>query len=390
VNPLAELDLTQLRRRRSLKWRRYPPEVLPLWVAEMDVPLAPGIREALHDAIDLGDTGYQHPGRLAEAFAGFSAARFAWWPDPGTMVHTSDVGRGLYEILQVVTRPDDAVLLNTPAYPPFFKHIPHAGRRVRESPLARDANGRYRLDPDRLARDLAAPDVTAYLLVNPHNPTGLVLSAAELSVVAQLCDDHGVRVLADEIHGPLTYPGATFVPFLSRPEAQRGFAFVGASKAWNLPGLKASLIVPGAEAVADLRRVPEEAQYATGLFGILASEVAFRECGEWLDALLAGLDANRMLLGALLADHLPEVRYVPPDATYLAWLDCRDLGLDTEPGEFFLRHAAVAVNAGPTFGTAGDGFVRLNFATSPRILTTGVERMAAAVTRLRAAPSTRR
>jgi cysteine-S-conjugate beta-lyase len=373
-----------------MKWRRYPPEVLPLWVAEMDVPLAPPIREVLHEAVDLGDTGYENPGRLAESFAGFSAARFGWWPDPTTMALTSDVARGLSEVLKVVTRPGDAVLLNTPAYPPFFKHIPHAGRTVRESPLARDAAGRYRLDLDRLALDLAAPDVTAYLLVNPHNPTGLVLSATELSAVARLCDDHGVRVLADEIHGPLTYAGATFVPLLSLPEAQRGLAFVGASKAWNLPGLKAALIVPGADAVADLRQVPEEAQYAAGLLGILAAEVAFRECGEWLDALVAALDTNRMLLGALLADHLPDVGYVPPDATYLAWLDCRELGLDLEAGEFFLREAAVAVNPGPTFGAPGDGFVRLNFATSPRILTAAIERMAAAVTRLRATPSTRR
>jgi len=374
-----------------MKWLRYPPDVLPLWVAELDTPLAPPVRAALVEAVELGDTGYADAGRLAEAFAGFAHARLGWWPDPATAVLTPDVARGLADVLRVVTRPGDAVLLNTPAYPPFFEHIPHADRDVRTSPLARDAAGRYRLDLDRLASDLAAPDVTAYLLVNPHNPTGLVLSADELSAVAQLGEEHGVRVLADEIHGPLTYPGATFVPYLTLPQAQRGFAFVGASKAWNLAGLKAGLIVPGTEAVDDLAAVPVESQYGAGLFGVLAAEAAFREGGPWLDALVAALDENRALLGALLAEHLPAVRYVPPDATYLAWLDCRELGFgpDEEPAAVFLEHGGVAVNAGSTFGLPGAGFVRLNFGTSPAILTAAVERMAVAVSRRAARPAGR-
>jgi cystathionine beta-lyase len=380
VNPLTELDLATLRRRRSLKWQRYPDDVLPLWVAEMDTPLAPPIRAVLEQAVALGDTGYADPDRLTEAFTGFAQNRFGWWPDPAAAMLVADIIQGVEHVLRVVTSPGDGVLMSTPAYPPFFRAIARTDRAVRTSPLGRDAGGRYRLDLDRLAADLAAPDVTAYILVNPHNPTGLVLSREELSAVAALCEDHGVRVLADEVHAPLTYPDVRFVPYLSLPEAQRGFAFSGASKAWNLAGLKTGLVVAGADALDDLRRIPEDAQYVASLFGVIAADAAFRSGGPWLADLVAGLDANRFLLGSLLATHLPEVGYVPPDATFLAWLDCSALRLGDDPARVFLERGRVALSPGQDFGAPGGGFVRLNFGTSPETLTAAVERMAAAVT----------
>jgi cysteine-S-conjugate beta-lyase len=383
VNPLTELDLATLRQRQSLKWRRYPPDVLPLWVAEMDTPLAPPIRAVLERAVALGDTGYPEPDHLAEAFTGFAHNRFDWWPDPSTATVVGDVVQGVEHVLNLVTRPGDAVLLCTPAYPPFFRAIARAGRTLRPSPLARGTDGRYRLDLDLLSRDLAAPDVTTFLLVNPHNPTGLVLSSDDLSAVATLCDQHRVRVLADEIHAPLTMPGSRFVPYLTLPEAQRGIAFHAASKAWNLAGLKAALVVPGADAVDDVKHIPEDMRYHAGLFGVLASDAAFRSGGPWLADLVAGLDENRALLGSLLASLLPEVGYSPPDATFLTWLDCRGLGIGADPAAFFLEAARVAVSPGQDFGAAGAGFVRLNIGTSPQILTAAVERMAAAVTRRR-------
>jgi cystathionine beta-lyase len=380
VNPLTEVDPQALRHRHSLKWRHYADDVLPLWVAEMDTLLAPPIAERLHAAIALGDTGYAAPGQLAQAFAGFSAARFGWWPAPAEIIHIGDVAQAVMRTLEVITAPGDAVLMNTPAYPPFFADLTDIGRRIKESPLARTPDG-YRLDLDRLARDFAEPDVTAYLLVNPHNPTGIVLSREELTAIAALASAHGVRVIADEIHAPLCYPGVRFVPYLSVPGGERGIAFHAASKAWNLAGLKAALIVPGPDAVEDVRRIPENVRYTAGLLGIMASETAYRSAGGWLDDLVAGLDANRKLCGELLAAHLPAVGYVPPEGTYLAWLDCRPLGLPGDPAEVFLTEGRVALSAGPTFGAPGDGHVRLNLATSPEILTQAVERMAAAVTR---------
>jgi cystathionine beta-lyase len=382
VNPLTQFDLATLRRRRSMKWRRYPDDVLPLWVAEMDTPLAPPVAAALEQAIALGDTGYATPGQLAEAFAGFANHRFGWWPDPAHSVLAGDVAQGITDVLRVVTEPGDVVLISGPTYPPFRRLIPHAGRVLRENPMTRGADGRFRLDLDRLGHDLAAPEVRAYLLVNPHNPSGTVLTRPELAAVASLCTTHGVRLLSDEIHAPLVFPTeGTFVPLLSLPEAQQAIAFVSASKAWNLAGLKAALIVAGAEAVADVRAIPADAQIAAGMLGVLASEAAFRAGGPWLNDLLAGLDHNRTLLDTLLAKHLPGVGYPPPAATFLAWLDCSALALGPDPAAYFLEHGRVALSPGPDFGPMGRGFVRLNFATSPEILTEGVLRMAAAANR---------
>ena len=381
MNPLTQLDLPTLRRRRSMKWREYPDDVLPLWVAEMDTLLAPPVAAALSEALTLGDTGYVHVGQLAEAFAAFASQRFGWWPEPAHCVLAADVAQGVMDVLRVVTGPGDTVLIHGPTYPPFRRLLPAAGLRLQESPLARDAStGRYSLDLDRLDADLASPAVRAFLFVSPHNPTGTVFSRDELAAVVSLCEKHGVRLLADEIHAPLVYPSeGTFVPLLSLPSAERAIAFVSATKAWNLAGLKASLIVAGPAAVDDVRAIPADAAVNAGLLGVIASEAAFRSGGPWLDDLVAGLDHNRTLLDSLLAKHLPGVGYVPPAATFLAWLDCSDLGLGPDPAARFMERGRVALSPGPDFGPMGAGFVRLNLATSPEILTEAVRRMASAV-----------
>jgi cysteine-S-conjugate beta-lyase len=374
MNPLTQLDLSALRRRRSMKWREYPDDVLPLWVAEMDTLLAPPILDALSDALSLGDTGYAFVGQLAEAYAAFASQRFGWWPEPSSCVLAADVAQGVVDVLRVVTSPGDTVLIHGPTYPPFRRLIPHAGRVLRESPFD------FRLDLDRLAADLADPAVRAFLLVNPHNPTGTVFSRDELLAIVSLCSQFGVRLLSDEIHAPLVYPSeATFVPLLSLPSASRAIAFVSATKAWNLAGLKASLIVAGPAAVDDVRAIPADAAVNAGLLGVIASEAAFRLGGPWLDDLVAGLDHNRTLLDSLLAKHLPGVGYVPPAATFLAWLDCSALGLGPDPAAHFLDRGRVALTPGPDFGPRGAGFVRLNLATSPEILTEAVTRMAASL-----------
>jgi cystathionine beta-lyase len=329
------------------------------------------------------------PGRLPEAYAEFAMQRFGWHVPASGMILVPDVMQGIVAVLDAVTRPGSAVVINPPVYPPFFSFLPRAGRRLVQSPLVPDG-GRWGLDLDRLAADLARPDVSAYLLCNPHNPTGTVFTRAELLSIAELAERHRVRVVVDEIHAPLVYPGATHVPFLSladqAPAAASGFAAVSASKAWNLAGLKAALVAAGPAAIATLDAVPQDVREGAGIFGVIASEAALTEGLPWLDALLAGLDANRRLLAALLAEALPAVRYRPPEGTYLAWLDCRELALADEPSTTFLERGRVAINAGPTFGAAGTGFVRLNLATHPDIITEAVTRMARAL----ATPADRR
>lgn len=386
-NPLTALTLADLRERRSVKWRAYDCDVLPLWVAEMDTPLAEPISAALVAAIGRGDTGYAHPGRLPEAYAEFATRRFGWTPDPARTLVVADVMSGIVEVLRAVTAPGDAVVVNPPVYPPFYAFLAHAQRRPVEAPLQVGEDGGYRLDLAALEAAFAA-GARAYLLCNPHNPTGTVFDRDSLLAVAELADRYGVRLLVDEIHSPLVYPGAVHIPFLSLAEepgvglaAARAVSFVSASKAWNLPGLKAALAIGGPAASSDLARIPVHAQFGAGLLGVIAAEAALREGVTWLEELLAGLAANRALLGEVLAERLPEVRYRPPDATYLAWLDCRALGLGDDPAAVFLDRGRVAVNPGLSFGTGGAGFVRLNFATAPERLTEAVDRMARAAGR---------
>ena len=386
--PFDDLTLAELRQRQSLKWRRYPPDVLPLWVAEMDTRPAPAVRSALDRALDLGDTGYPWGQGYAEAYADLAATAWGWRPDPTGATLVADVMTGVVEVLRLVTDPGDAVVIVPPVYPPFFAFVRHAGRRVVEAPLRADD----RLDLEALERACVEASAggrrAALLLSNPHNPTGTVHTADELAAVAVLAERHGVRVLADEIHAPLTYPGTgpAFTPYLSVPGAERGFVIFSASKAWNLAGLKAGLAVAGPGARDELATMPEVVSHGPSSLGVIAHTAALREGQDWLAEHLVGLDAQRRLLRTLLAERLPAVGYRMPGATYLAWLDCRPLGLPQEPAAFFLEQARVALGVGPDFGRPGAGHVRLNFATSTAVLTEAVERMASAVHRHRSGP----
>src|SRR3954470_8609951 len=365
-NPLCRLTLEQLRRRTSMKWRTYPQDVLPLWVAEMDVPLAEPVAEAIRDAVALGDTGYPAGTAYAEALAGFASKRWSW--DGLAVERTAivpDVMLGIVEMLKLVSGPGDPVVVNSPVYPPFYQFVGNMDRHVVEAELGADGRIDFEILEDvfrRVRRGAARP---AYLLCSPHNPTGAVHSAEELADVAALARTYGVRVVADEIHAPLIAAGATFVPYLSVPGAESGLSLMSASKAWNLAGLKAAVAVAGPDAADDLARLPEEVGHGPSHVGVIAHTAALRDGGAWLDALLTGLDDNRRLLAQLLAEELPAVRYEPAQATYLAWLDCRALELRGDPADVFLERGRVALNSGVPFGTGGAGFVRLNLATSP-------------------------
>ncbi|RAO16317.1 MalY/PatB family protein [Micromonospora noduli] len=380
VNPLRQLTIHQLRQRTSLKWREYPDDVLPLWVAEMDVPLAEPVALAITDAVARGDTGYTAGTAYPQAVAEFAARRWGW--DGLAVERTAlvpDVMHGVVEALRLVTDPGDAVVVNCPVYPPFYESVAHAERRIVEAPLGED----LRIDLDALGdafrRARAGGRPAAYLLCSPHNPTGVMHSAAELTAVAELAQRHGVRVVADEIHAPVVAGGARFVPYLSVPGAENGLSLMSASKGWNLAGLRGGLLVAGPAAAGDLARVPFGVSVGTSHLGVIAHTAAFRDGGEWLDAVLTGLDDNRRLLTALLAEHLPAVRYQPGQATYLAWLDCRALGLGDDPASVFLDRGRVALNSGLAFGTGGVGHVRLNLATAPELIIEAVHRMASAV-----------
>ncbi|MEU9553960.1 MalY/PatB family protein [Streptomyces fumanus] len=380
TNPLRVLTLDDLRRRTSMKWRTYPEDVLPLWVAEMDVPLAEPVVRAVAEAMERGDTGYAAGTDYAEALAAFAGKRWGW--DGLAVDRTAivpDVMLGVVEMLRLVTGPGDPVIVNPPVYPPFFAFVTHLDRRIVEAPLGPDLRLDLAAVEDAFRRAVGGGGRAAYLLCSPHNPTGTVHTAGELAAVARLAERYGVRVVADEIHAPLVTGGARFVPYLSVPGAERGLSLMSASKGWNLAGLKAALAVAGPGAAADLARLPEEVGDGPSHVGVLAHTAALRDGTAWLDALLAGLDENRRLLTRLLAERLPGIVHRAGEATYLAWLDCRALGLGDDPAEVFLRRGRVALSPGPDFGTGGAGHVRLNLATTPEVLAEAVRRMAAAV-----------
>ena len=375
-----DLSLEALRARRSAKWAWYPEDVLPAWVAEMDFPLAGSVREVLQAAVDADDVGYPYPAALGEAFAGFAQRRYGWAVEPASVQLLPDVMVGVAEVLRVVTGPGDGVIINPPVYAPFFSMIGEIGRRIVEVPLAAGERG-WELDLDALEQAFVA-GARAFLLCNPHNPTGRVLSRGELEKIAELSARYDVAVVSDEIHAPLTLAGASHTPFAALGEelAARAVTITSASKAWNLAGLKCAVLVPGSAAMtAELERLPGSLRYHAGHLGVLTAIAAFESGEKWLDELLAYLDGNRRLLRELLAAHLPDVGYVPPEAGYLAWLDCRRLELGDDPAATFLDRGRVALSPGPSFGEQGRGFARLNFGTSGAILAEAVERMAAAL-----------
>ncbi|WP_136042036.1 MULTISPECIES: MalY/PatB family protein [unclassified Microbacterium] len=378
------LPLAELRERSSEKWREYPADVLPLFVAETDFPLAPAISAALRRAVEIGDTGYvasRTP--LAESFAAFANRRYGWLPDPARMRSTADVSMGIVEILRRVTQPGERIVVTPPVYPPFYDLVAEAGAEVERVPL-RDTGTRWELDLDGI-RAAFEDGATAILLCNPHNPTGTVHDRDTLAALAELADEFGATVVSDEIHAPLAQPGTGFTPFLAVSDAAErvGYAVVSASKAFNLAGLKCALMVTADDATTDVvRGLPVEVEWRTGQFGLLAAVAAFSEESDpWLDGLLRSLDENRVLLEDLLAAHLPGARYRIPDAGYLAWIDLSALGWGGNPARRILRDAKVALHFGPAFGAEGAGHVRLNFGTSPEIITEAIERIAALVGR---------
>lgn len=377
---LTALPLAELRQRTSEKWREYPDDVLPLFVAEMDFALAPEITRALERAVALGDTGYvasRTP--LPEAFAGFAERRYGWAADPARVRTTADVSMGIVEILRRVTAPGERVIVTPPVYPPFYDLVTEAGAVAERVPLRRSDDG-WQLDLPGIEAALAA-GARAVLLCHPHNPTGTVHSKEDLATLALLAEKHGATVVSDEIHAPLAQPGTGFTPFLAVSDAARevGFAVVSASKAFNLAGLKCALMVTASDARTRLvRDLPVEVEWRTGLFGLLAATAAFgTESDQWLDRLLRTLDENRRLVGTLLGEHLPQARYLQPQASYLAWIDLTALGWGENPAKRILREAKVALHYGPAFGAEGAGHVRLNFGTSPEILSEAITRIAA-------------
>ena len=367
--------------RTSVKWKLWP-DALPLWVAEMDARPCGPVVDAVAGAMRRGDTGYTLGTDYIDAFG--SWAQDAWgWSLGGVRAQVvGDVMSGVVEAIRLGTDHAGPVVVSPPVYNSFYLAIEGSGRRVVEAPMAGSAAEGYRLDAGALEKAFAdatrSGERAVYVLCNPQNPTGTVHGRPELEELARLAGRYGVRVIADEIHAPLVYAPAEFVPYLTvDPTA---VAIHSPSKGWNLAGLKSALYLVGDDRATAFPQVAEIFTHAASHLGVIAHTAALREGREWLADLLSDLDDNRRLLGRLLADRLPAVGYHLPDATYLAWLDLRALGLGDDPAVALRERAGVALSSGPDYWPdGGRGFARLNFATSPEILTEAIERIARAL-----------
>jgi cystathionine beta-lyase len=384
-----ELPLDVLRARQGVKWEKYGADVLPAWVAEMDFTAPYPVRRVLERLIADQEYGYpQRGGRsaeapLADAFAEHMQSRFGWSPDPGLVQPLSDLVQGTFAAVWAFSDPGDGVVLQLPAYPPFHQAIHETGRRLIAHTLVDEAAG-YRLDLDALP-GLIDARTRILVLCNPQNPTGRVFSRAELEALGHLAIERDLVIVADEIHADLIHPGAVHIPIASlSPEiAARTVTITSATKGFNIPGLRCGLMHFGSAALRDrfAARLPHRLLGHPSVFGIDATVAAWREGQPWLDEVLPHLTAMRDRAGDFLRRELPMIRMHAPEATYLGWLDCSALGIAGSAYEFFLEHARVAFSPGEAFDPAATRFVRLNFATSQRVLDAILGRVADAVRR---------
>jgi cystathionine beta-lyase len=372
-----------LQTHRSEKWRGFPHDVLPLPVAEMDFPVAEPIREVLIEMVKTSDLGYLGSiPELGTSFAGFAKRRWNWTLEPAFVRAATDVGVAVVELLRVFTKPGDRVLFSSPIYQNFYTWMRETSVEMVDVPYLIDP---VSTDGTGWSHDWSGIEaayksgVVVHLLCNPHNPLGKVYTREDLLRIAELAKKHGVFVISDEIHAPLTFKEQPFVPLLSLGEnaTEVGITVSAASKGWNIAGLKCAIIVSQSEKMHEkLNELAPAMHYRASLLGAFATVAAFEKGEPWLDQALVILDQNRHLVANLISSRVPSIKYSIPHCSYLAWLDLSNLNLGEDPGAVLIDRAKVAFNSGHIYGDLGKSYVRLNFATSPAIITEAIERIA--------------
>lgn len=374
-----------------MKWNRYDDDVLAMWVAEMDFPVAQPILEALDERLQHAVFGYPdthehlspYP-ELREMLAERMLTKYNWQVAPNEVLFLPGVIAGLNLTCQTVGKPGEGVLIQTPVYPPFFHTASNANMILQEAPLGLQIDGRYEIDWD--AFEAAITDQTRlFVLCNPHNPVGRVFRREELEHMAEICLRKRVVICSDEIHCDLLFQGQRHIPMasLDREIAMNSVTLMSPTKTYNVAGLQCSFaIVQNKELREKLVQMKRGLVMWVNLMGLTAALAAYRDGQEWLDQVLLYLEENRDYLFDTIRTDFPEISMTRPEGTYLAWLNCRDSGIQGNPYEFFLREARVAFNDGPNFGKDGEGFVRLNFACTRAVLTQALERMKTALSKV--------
>jgi cysteine-S-conjugate beta-lyase len=367
----------------SNKWHKFPPEVLPLWVADMDFPSPEPVIRALRERVEHGFFGYgaEQP-EFHEVTCDRLLKRYGWKVPPEALVLLPGVIAGFNMAARAVTSAGDGVLMQLPVYPPILR-LPDNVKMSRDGvDLVRGAEGRYTIDMDAFERAIT-PLTRMFLLCNPHNPVGRVFTREELARMAEICLRRGLVICADEIHGELIYPGHQHVPIASLdPEIEaRTITLMAPSKTFNLAGLRCAVAVIPNQALREKFVAARLDMVQTpNILGYTAMLAAYRDGQPWLDELLRYLESNRDFLVKHVRNNFPGIEVGMPEATYLAWLDCRKARIpNNDPFTFFLDTGKVSFNDGATFGRGGQGFVRLNFGCPRSLLVEGLERMGTAL-----------
>lgn len=367
------------RRTESSKWHKFPPDVLPLWVADMDFPSPEPVTRALRERVEHGVFGYgvEQP-EFHEVMCERLLKRRGWKVEPEALVLLPGVIPGFNVACRAFSAPGDGLLTLLPVYPPILRLPDNVGLTRDAVDLTRGSDGRYEVDGDAFERAIT-PRTRMFILCNPHNPVGRVFTREELSRMAEICLRHGLVICADEIHGDLIYQGHQHVAMASlHPEIEaRTITLMAPSKTYNLAGLRCALaVIPNRALREKFIATRLDLVQSANILGYTAMLAAYRDGQPWLDELLRYLEANRDFLVQYVRAHLGGVEVGVPEGTYLAWLDCRRAGLPGhDPYTFFLEKARVGLNDGVTFGRGGAGFVRLNFGCPRPMLTEGLERM---------------
>jgi cystathionine beta-lyase len=363
--------------------------LLPLWLADMDFPTSRPVIDALVKRAQHGIFGYTMPAEsYYEAIVGWMRQRHGWKVERDWILTTAGVMPTISMLIQTFTEPDDKVIIQTPVFHPFYQAIEDNGRVIARNPLRYEA-GRYWMDFDDLEEKSTDPRAKMIILCSPHNPVGRVWTRKELQCLGDICQRNDLLIVSDEIHNDLVYSWATFTTFGAVDEAfnDRLILCNGPSKTFNMPGLKTSITFIPSETLRQqflvtLRKLNQ--LFGVSTFGALALQTAYEQGEEWLEQLLAYLEANCVFLQAYVAQHLPQLCVIHPEALYLIWIDCRALGLDPQGLKRLLYNEAnVYLEQGSTYGPEGDGFVRINIACPRTILEMALARIQVAVDRLK-------
>lgn len=381
-------DFDQVIERRnsdSSKWRYYAEDVLPLWTADMDFKCPEPVIQALCSRVEHGIFGYgMEPHALREVIVERLARLYGWLIRPEEIVFPTGVVVGFNRVCHAAAAPGDGVLVQPPAYPPMLAAPAHCGLIRQEAELQRMPGGRYEID--FASFEAAITDRTrVFILCNPHNPVGRVFQRRELERMADICLRKNVLICSDEIHCDILFSGSHHIPIASLdPEvARRTVTLMAPSKTYNIPGLHCSMaIVPDPELRRKLMKSESPYFPEVNVLGYTAALAAYRDGQDWLDQLLGYLEANREFVFEFLSRELPKIKMYKPEATYLAWLDCRSAEIPGNPFRFFREKAKVALYDGSHFGKGGEGFVRLNFGCPRSTLLEALERMKAAVSKI--------